>query len=292
MGRVEMLLEKMMEKVSQSPDENRAPYPQLDHVAVSSTPTSMYDSGPQFVSLFDDDFGQPAEANTSMPTPQSNHASISRTLAGASRGAPNGRIEKLREQLAAMLPCQEDVDYLSDSSHGWWLIQKHMLPHLLRIPEADLRKRFDVATVSASHPMIIARLLLCVALSIQQLPPEVDLPRLRTKTPLRELMENIVTIVTTTVIADDELTGSVEGIECFALQGLYQVLAGNFRRSWLAFRKAINVAQLMGLHRVSLKTPHEVPDPMEARRHYMWFQLIQEVYRYLYSFIRTHTNIQ
>jgi hypothetical protein len=90
-------------------------------------------------------------------------------------------------------------------------------------------------------------------------------------------MERIVDFVTGTVISDDELTGSIEGVECFTLQGLYQIFAGNFRRGWLAYRKAINVAQLMGLHRVSLKTSQEATDPMEARRHYMWFQIMQEV---------------
>jgi hypothetical protein len=277
MGRVEMLLEKMMEKVSQPSDENRATYSQANDLAISPAPSLIHNSRPQFVSLFDDDFGQPSEANTSMPTPQSVYTSNSSGLASTARRTDNGRIEKLRTQLAAMLPCQEDIDYLSDSSHGWWLIQRHMLPHLLMIPDSDLRKRFNVSTVSASHPMVITRLLLCVALCIQQLPPNASLPRLRTKIPLQELMEKIIAFITTKVISDDELTGSVEGIECFALHGLYQVMAGNFRRGWLALRKAINVAQLMGLHRVSLKTLGDATDPMETRRHYMWFQLMQEV---------------
>jgi hypothetical protein len=268
-----------MGKVSQPPDDSRAPYSPVSNLATSSTSTSLYDSRPQFVSVFDDDFGQrQVEANASMPTPPSAPISTSDTYVTVIQGRTIGRIEKLRQQLATMLPCQEDVDCLMDSSHGWWLIRRHMLPHLLRIPESDLRARFNVSAVSASSPMIIARLLLCVALCIQQLPPNANLPRLRTKMPLRELMENTIGFVSRTVISDDELTGSIEGVECFTLQGLYQIFAGNFRRGWLAYRKAINVAQLMGLHRVSLKTSQKDPDLMEARRHYMWFQIMQEVY--------------
>ncbi|KAE9362869.1 hypothetical protein N431DRAFT_391419 [Stipitochalara longipes BDJ] len=282
MGRVEMLLEKMMEKVMQSSDDTHSPPSgPVDGVANSSTPASMYDSRPQFVSsLLDDDFGQQTDANASMPTPQSVHAPNSSGFTTSARGGFHGRLAKLQRDLAALLPCQEDVDYLSDSSHGWWLIQQHMLSPLLRVPESELRERFDVSTVSASHPMIIARLLLCVALCIQQLPPNVDLPRLQTKVPLREMMQKNIDIVTKEVISDDELTGSMEGVECFALQGLYQVIAGNLRRSWLAFRKAINVAQLLGIHRISLRTSQEAPDLTEARRHNMWFQLIREE-RYL-----------
>jgi hypothetical protein len=289
MGRVEMLLEKMMEKVSQPPDENRASYHPVDAPA-SSTPTSMYDSQPQFrSSVFDDVLGQQGEANIAMTPPEPVSVSNLDTLASARQGSSIGRLEKLRQQLAAMLPCQEDVDIFSTSSHGWWLMQRHMLPHLLRIPEEELQKPHDVSIVSRSHPMMIARLLLCVALCIQQLPPDFDPRTLQTKVPLRDMMERNMAFIITNVTSDDELTGSVEGIECFVLQGLYQVLAGNFRRGWLAFRKAVNVAQLMGFHKVSLKTSQDPPDLMETKRHYMWFQIIREVYKYI-TFVLPHTN--
>ena len=267
-----------MEKVMQSSTDSRSPHSgPSDEVSSSLSPALVYDSRPQFASVFDDDFGQQATANTSIPTPHSVYTPIESLLMTPSTGVFSGRIAKLQRELAALLPCQEDVDYLLDSSHGWWLIQQHMLSHLLRVPETELRERFNVATVSASHPMIIARLLLCIALCIQQLPPNVDLPRLKTKVPLLEMMQRNVNFVAKEVISDDELTGSMEGVECFALQGLHQVIAGNLRRSWLAFRKAINVAQLLGIHRMSLRTSKDAPDPMEARRHSMWFQLIREV---------------
>lgn len=138
-------------------------------------------------------------------------------------------------RLAAMLPCQEDVDQLSDLSRAWWLIRRYIMPHLLKIPEDDLEKPFDVSFVSVSQPMTIARLLLCVALCIQQLPPNIDPRRLQTKVPLREMIENIITSVTAKVTSDDELIGGMEDIECLVLQAVYQVNAGNLRRSWLAF---------------------------------------------------------
>jgi hypothetical protein len=65
------------------------------------------------MSLFDGALGQPAEANTFMPPPQS--------ISTSSQGFLTGRTEKLRRQLAVLLPCQEDVDILSDTS-GWWLV--------------------------------------------------------------------------------------------------------------------------------------------------------------------------
>jgi hypothetical protein len=154
------------------------------------------------MSLFDGVLGQQAEANTSMPPPQS--------VSTSSQGFPIGRIEKLRRRLAAFLRCQEEVDILSDTS-GWWLLRRHIMPHLLAVPEHsehDLQNPFDVSTVSVSQPMIITRLLLCVALSIQ-LPPNFDSRRFQTKVPLREMVEKVITFVTAAVTSDDELTGSI-----------------------------------------------------------------------------------
>ena len=279
MERVEKLLESLLKKTSQTGEENRDPYGPVDVLHPSSAPARTYDSQSLYMSLVDDVLQQRPESNTSMPPPLSVLVSNSGTIASTGKGCPLGRIEKLRRQLAAMLPCQEDVDYLSDSSRGFWLIRRHMMPQILGIPDQDLHKPFDVSTVSVSHPMIVARLLLCVALCIQQLPPNIDLRRLRTKAPLLEMMENVIAFVTATVTSDDELIGSMEGIECLVLQGIYQVNAGNLRRSWLTFRRAVNVAQLMGLHNLPLKTSQEAPGLMETRRHYMWYQIMKGVWK-------------
>lgn len=260
-----MLLEKVMEKVSQIQEGDHAPYTTAD--ALTPSPTTP------LMSLLDSVGGKPAEASMSTQGSQFATVSILNTIASASETSSNETTKKLRRQLAAMLPCQEDVDYLSESSHGWWLIQQHMMPHLLGIPEQDLRRRLEVSDVSNGHPMLIARLLLCVALCIQQLPPNIDTRRLQIKVPLSDTMKKIITLITTTVTADDELTGSVEGVECLTLQAIYHVNDGSLRRSWLAFRRAINVAQLIGIHRNSLGTQ----DLREKRHIYLWYQIMQGV---------------
>lgn len=300
-GRVEALLEKLMDKVSQTTEEAHGPYaPVVDVLTPSSMPATTYHSRPTpFMSLHDDVVGQGADANTPPIPPQPQSDSVSNSYSnsslpfaasGGKASGQLGRVEKLRRQLAAMLPGQEEVDYLFDVSYGWWLICRHILPQPLRIPEQDLRKLFNVSTVSRSHPIVIARLLLSLALCIQQLPPHIDTRRLQTKTPLREVMDQIITTVTATVTSDDELIGSMEGIECLLLQGVYQVNAGNLRRAWLTFRKAINVAQLMGLHRVSLKAAQEAPDLMETRRHYTWYQMMKGVC-YSWNYTKPHPNL-
>jgi hypothetical protein len=267
-----------MERVSSGTEEIRDPYGLVDLPNASSMSTTICDSQPSLTPLIDDGREQHVKSNEFMPLPKTVSASSPRLPTSIRKGSSIGKIDNLRKRLAVMLPCQEDVDYLSDMSPGWWLVQRHIMPYLFEIPGHDLSNPFEVSTVSASHPTAIARLLLCVVLCIQQLPPRIDLQRLRTKVPLTKIAEKIVNFVTTTVTSDDELTRSMEGIECLILQGVYQVNSGLFQNSWLTFRRAINVAQLMGLHRLSLKTSLDATDILEEKRHYMWYQIMRGVW--------------
>jgi hypothetical protein len=59
------------------------------------------------------------------------------------------------------------------------------------------------------------------------------------------------------------------------LQGAYHLNLGNIRRAWLSFRRAISVAQLMGLQRPSVRSNDMPEDDQISRRHYLWFSLIK-----------------
>lgn len=280
-----------MRSVSQGTGDNRPVDDPVDVFTPLSTSATNNLSRPSVVSTFNNAIIQQPETNTSISSPQSAPVSDFSGLVSATNGSPIEGIDRLQQRLVAMLPCQEDADLLSGTSHGWWLIRRHMMPHLLKPPENDPENPFDVLAVSKSHPMVIARLLLCVAICIQQLPSKADLGRLRTTMPLQEMMENNIAFITTRVTSDDEMTGSMEGVECLALQGIYQANAGSLRRSWITFRRAINVAQLMGLHRVPSKTSQAVPDWKETKRHYIWYQIMQAVCKsLLIVFTWAHSN--
>jgi hypothetical protein len=200
-----------------------------------------------------------------------------------------GKIEILRQRLATMLPCQADVDCLFSSSHGWWLIQQHMMPHLPDLIENDFHRLFNVSNVSKGHPLAIARLLLCIAICIQQLPPEMDMRKFQTTKPLRDMMSDIIDFLVQNVTSDDELIGNIESIECLALQGIYEANAGNLRRSWLSFRKAIAIAQLLGLHRVAVNPSQEGFDSIKTKQRHLWYQVSRGV-RGSLLFVYNHAN--
>ena len=244
MARVESLLETLMDTMNRSQHVDLTPL---------STPATAKESRPLFPSL---SHGSGVQAEV---------------------GPLTGKLEILRQRLATMLPCQADVDFLFSSSHGWWLIQQHMMPHLPDLSENDFDGLFNVSNVSKGHPINIARLLLCIAICIQQLPPEMDMRKFQTTIPLRDMMSDNIDFLIRNVTSDDELIGSIESIECLALQGIYDVNAGNLRRSWLSFRKAVAIGQLLGLHRVSVNSSQEGFDLMKIKRHHLWYQVSRGV---------------
>ncbi|KAH6683183.1 hypothetical protein B0J14DRAFT_613124 [Halenospora varia] len=58
----------------------------------------------------------------------------------------------------------------------------------------------------------------------------------------------------------------MEGLECLTLQGVYHINAGSPRRAWLTFRRAMNVAQFMGINRRTTDVPGGK---------IMWYQIVQ-----------------
>ena len=133
---------------------------------------------------------------------------------------------------------------------------------LLDIPDKD------------SHPVLIALYMIQLAVFLQYLPPNIhdeaggfsELPR--------SLMERLANLATRLVITNDELLGSIEGLECIMIEGLYQANLGNLRRSWVTGRRALGIAQLMGLNRLDNRAQFKVLDPKtKFDPQFMWFRI-------------------
>lgn len=108
---------------------------------------------------------------------------------------------------------------------------------------------FDMSAVSKEEPTSVAKTLLYLAICIQQLPSDFNLSRLHLTSRIDLYETKIISTVQSLVTSDDEIVASLEGLECLVLLGVYHTNSGNPRRAWLSFRRAINFAQLMGLHK-------------------------------------------
>ncbi|KAK0657628.1 hypothetical protein B0T16DRAFT_402194 [Cercophora newfieldiana] len=120
------------------------------------------------------------------------------------------------------------------------------------------------------HPVTIARKLLLLGTFLQGNPRD-SIKRLNTTSHL--LVETASRLVT----SQDDLIASLEGIECLMMEAMFHNNAGNIRRAWLTHRRAIAIAQMMGLHRdSSYPQPKAIEPDSQANLNpeHMWFRLV------------------
>ena len=70
-------------------------------------------------------------------------------------------------------------------------------------------------------------------------------------------------IIDEKVLNDDELAGTIDGMECMILRSKHEVNGGRIRKAWLVERRGISLAQLSGLHK---RTTNPVNDTSQSRR--------------------------
>lgn len=134
---------------------------------------------------------------------------------------------------------------------------------LLKTPEPD------------AHPVLIARYMLQLALFILQLHPDSQEGIRCLSEPLPVVRDRLFNLVVRLITTNDEFVASVEGLECVVTESVYQANLGNIRRSWIACRRAMNVAQLMGLNRSSPWSQYKALRP--GTQYYpelMWYRIV------------------
>ncbi|KAH8590953.1 hypothetical protein B0O99DRAFT_654633 [Bisporella sp. PMI_857] len=127
-----------------------------------------------------------------------------------------------------------------------------------------------------SHPVLIARRLLLLGTLLQGIPPCFAEKLVGMRSDYRTIMSSVVNAASRLVTSNDELVGSLDGIECIMIEGMYLNNAGNLRRAWLTNRRAMVMAQMMGLHTgassASMTLEAETRDRIDPD--YMWFRLV------------------
>ncbi|RMZ81571.1 hypothetical protein DV737_g2449, partial [Chaetothyriales sp. CBS 132003] len=143
--------------------------------------------------------------------------------------------------LTQMLPSAHDLSIILESSHEWWVIWRKMFPDI-----TDRRYK----------PAEIAKIMLCIAISIHQMPDGFDWNRLQLTETRSQLMDKYITAIDKLIISDDEVAATIEGIECMVLASKYHVNMGRPRRAWLLYHRAIAFCQLLGFHRLVNQPNH------------------------------------
>ena len=152
--------------------------------------------------------------------------------------------------LNQLLPSPHDLEIILESSHEWWTIWRKMFPQITD-RRCETMKQSVSHSLRSEKPAEIAKIMLCIAISIHQMPHGFDWSRLQLKESRSQLIEKYVSTVNRLIVSDDEIAATVEGIECMALEAKYQVNMGRPRRAWLLYTRAISFSQLLGFHRLA-----------------------------------------
>jgi Fungal Zn(2)-Cys(6) binuclear cluster domain len=132
--------------------------------------------------------------------------------------------------LTQMLPSPHDLELILEQSHEWWVIWRTMFPEI-----SD--KRCETMKESVSHslrsdkPAEIAKIMLCIAISLHQMPQGFDWDRLHLKETRQQLMEKYISTVDKLIVADDEIAATVDGIECM-MPNIKPTWAGHVERGF------------------------------------------------------------
>jgi hypothetical protein len=124
----------------------------------------------------------------------------------------------------------------------------------------------------STHPVLVAKRMFIFASFLQGFPPRqvVGLVE-QASVVMKRLAETAVRLVTT----NEEMVGNMEGLECIILEGVFQLNAGNLRRAWLIFRRAMVTAQLMKIDRPNPPPTKSIHPNTRMNPTLMWFRIVQ-----------------
>lgn len=138
----------------------------------------------------------------------------------------------------------------------------------------------NMAAVAQERSIIVARTLLHLAICINSLPPEFDSSRLTSMWSLDATMQNYVVTVTTLITSSDELMLTLHGLETLLLLALFHMNSANLRQAWLIVRRGLNLAHLMGFHRIITQADLKPPIPAVSNAKMIWRSFV-DLDRYL-----------
>ncbi|KAH8731516.1 hypothetical protein GQ44DRAFT_698873 [Phaeosphaeriaceae sp. PMI808] len=153
-------------------------------------------------------------------------------LTGENTPLRSAKREKVKQALVAMLPPFDQLTDLFSRNSEWWQTWRRKCSGTSG-PDQTLAQ-FAAHALSTGNMGAIATVVLSVAIC---------------STDDTDDVEKYIEVVDQWVLSDDEFASSLEGMECLILKSKWYADIGQPRRAWIAYRKGLMYAQLMGLHR-------------------------------------------
>ncbi|KAI0408660.1 hypothetical protein F4802DRAFT_594072 [Xylaria palmicola] len=126
-------------------------------------------------------------------------------------------------------------------------------------------------------PVTIARKLLKLGTYIQVISSQSRRESTGPDSEYRVLSSRVFGTVSKLITHNDGLPASVEIIECLIIESQYHNYTGNVRRAWIVLRRAMAIAQMLGLDRQdTIRAHNSNPDEAQAASYddRIWFLLV------------------
>lgn len=198
--------------------------------------------------------------------------------AATTRPSPGLKCSQAVETLRAIVPRRNDLTLiLKNGQRGWSVWQKafpkiqgtgmdYLGPNQIR----DLQSYIELV-LSTDEVAVIAKILLCVALCIQQLPSNIGLLQTSLQASAEELEAQYLAPIESYFATNDRCACTVEGLQCILIQTRIYINAGKPHKAWLLFRRGVDIAHLLGLHRPT----REITSEISRYKRSLWVQIWQ-----------------
>ncbi|MCJ1466983.1 hypothetical protein MMC07_005605 [Pseudocyphellaria aurata] len=184
---------------------------------------------------------------------------------------------RVLKAVRALVPNANDLTSILRVSQVWSLQWQKNFPDILEakcetLKPSQIQSVLDYIyrTLESDNAADVVRILLCLALSLQQLPGDFDFVRLNLPASPEALQDYYLTSVETLLAPDEGFACSCDGLACMLLQARFYVYTGKPRKAWIIFRRAISFAQLLGLHRKLENQAEEFSDQQRSLWLHIW----------------------
>ena len=196
-------------------------------------------------------------------------------IQGDQLGLPeaNGSPHRSLQALQVQIPNTRELMLMLEAGQPNLSIWSAAFPDALGTSQSGLlvRLRDHIYGCLHSDTMTDAvKVVLCLALHIQQLPTDFDSTKICLGVPLHDLQKTYMAATESLLASDEGPAMTLGGLECMILQSDYYINLGSLRKVWLIIRRAVSLAQLLGLQH---KTDAETRPERALRRTAVWSEL-------------------
>jgi len=184
-------------------------------------------------------------------------------------------VSAVREALLLSLPSVSDISVLlrNTKNNSAFCSRNHTRNRYASDEPLGESVSTPSLLIPNQHPVLLARQMLLLAASLQHISSRTVLPGL--SKPHHVLVQGLVESAVTLVNNNDALVGTLEGLDNIVLGGYFHIGCGNLRRAWLTMRRAVTVAQLLGLHRPGVHMFKVLDQASDLDHETMWSSVIK-----------------